>query len=69
MDGEAIQSAVEQALAGGARIADVMAVVRATAAGAPALVMSYWNPIERYGVDRFTAELGANHGVGVITRT
>ena len=68
MDGEAIQSAVEQALVGGARIADVMAVVRATAeAGAPALVMSYWNPIERYGVDRFTAELGANHGVGVIT--
>jgi tryptophan synthase alpha chain len=68
MDGPAIQAAVEQALAGGARIADVMATVRATAAaGAPALVMSYWNPIERYGVDRFAADLRAAGGVGTIT--
>lgn len=68
MDGPAIQAAVEQALAGGARIADVMATVRATrAAGAPALVMSYWNPIERYGVERFAQELQAAGGVGTIT--
>ncbi|MDQ1247094.1 MAG: Tryptophan synthase alpha chain [Actinomycetota bacterium] len=68
MDGPVIQSAVDQALAGGARIADVMAMVRATAAaGAPALVMSYWNPIEKYGVERFAAELADAGGVGVIT--
>lgn len=68
MDGPVIQSAVDQALAGGARIADVMATVRATAAaGAPALVMSYWNPIEKYGVERFAAELADAGGVGVIT--
>lgn len=68
MDGPAIQAAVEQSLAGGARIADVLATVRATrAAGAPALVMSYWNPIERYGVERFAAELQAAGGVGTIT--
>lgn len=68
MDGPVIQAAVDQALAGGARIADVMATVQGTTAvGAPALVMSYWNPIEKYGVERFAAELSAAGGVGVIT--
>ena len=68
MDGPVIQAAVDQALAGGARIADVLATVQATAAaGAPALVMSYWNPIEKYGVVRFADELAAADGVGVIT--
>ena len=68
MDGPVIQAAVDQALAAGARIADVMATVRAaTEAGAPTLVMSYWNPIERYGQDRFAKELADAGGVGVIT--
>ena len=68
MDGPVIQAAVDQALAAGARIADVLATVTATSqAGAPALVMSYWNPIERYGVDRFANELAAAGGAGVIT--
>jgi tryptophan synthase alpha chain len=67
MDGPVIQRAVEQALAGGVRISDVLRVAGATAAtGAPTLVMSYWNPIERYGVLRFAAELAAAGGVGVI---
>lgn len=68
MDGPLIQQAVDQALSGGARIGDVMATVKGTtAAGAPALVMSYWNPIERYGTSRFTEELADAGGVGVIT--
>lgn len=68
MDGPVIQRAVEQALAAGVRIGDVMRVVEATAAtGAPTLVMSYWNPIERHGVERFARELSAAGGVGVIT--
>lgn len=68
MDGPVIQAAVDQSLAGGARIVDVMSTVRATAAaGAPALVMSYWNPIEKYGIDRFCTELSAAGGCGVIT--
>jgi tryptophan synthase alpha chain len=29
--------------------------------------MSYWNPIERYGVDRFATRLAAAGGLGVIT--
>lgn len=68
MDGPVIQSAVDTALAGGTRIRDVFDCVRATAdIGAPALVMSYWNPIERYGVTRFADGLAAAGGVGTIT--
>ena len=29
--------------------------------------MSYWNPIERYGVERFAADLAAAGGAGAIT--
>ena len=29
--------------------------------------MTYWNPIERYGVDRFAADLAAAGGAGLIT--
>jgi tryptophan synthase alpha chain len=29
--------------------------------------MSYWNPIERYGVERFSARMQEAGGVGVIT--
>lgn len=29
--------------------------------------MTYWNPVERYGVDRFAEELAAAGGAGVIT--
>jgi tryptophan synthase alpha chain len=29
--------------------------------------MTYWNPVERYGVERFAADLAAAGGSGVIT--
>jgi tryptophan synthase alpha chain len=68
MDGPTIQAAVDGALRGGVTTPDVLEVVRRVAAtGAPTLVMSYWNPLERYGVDRFAAELAAAGGAGVIT--
>ncbi|HSA53011.1 MAG TPA: tryptophan synthase subunit alpha [Yinghuangia sp.] len=68
MDGPVIQRAVEHALARGTNTHDVIANARAVAeTGAAALVMSYWNPIERYGVDRFAEELAAAGGAGVIT--
>lgn len=68
MDGPVIQRAAERALAGGVHIADVFRVVAATSSTeTPTLVMSYWNPIERYGVQRFAADLAAAGGVGVIT--
>lgn len=68
MDGPVIQQAADRALAAGTTPKDVFAVVRAVAeAGAAALVMSYWNPIERYGVDAFAADMAAAGGSGVIT--
>jgi tryptophan synthase alpha chain len=68
MDGATIQEAVQRALEGGTHTDDVLATVRGVAAtGVPTLVMSYWNPIERYGVERFAADLAAAGGVGVIT--
>jgi tryptophan synthase alpha chain len=68
MDGPTIQAAVEAALATGTHTADVLATVEAVArTGAATVVMSYWNPVERYGVTRFATELAAAGGAGVIT--
>ncbi|NJC63170.1 tryptophan synthase subunit alpha [Planosporangium flavigriseum] len=68
MDGPTIQRAAEAALAGGVRAADVLRTVAAVAdAGASVLVMSYWNPIERYGVSAFARDLAAAGGAGLIT--
>ncbi len=68
MDGPVIQAAAEQALAAGARTSDVFDVVSATAAtGVPTVVMTYWNPVERYNVERFSADLAAAGGSGLIT--
>ena len=68
MDGPTIQAAADVALAGGTRIGDVFDVVKASAAtGAPTVVMTYWNPVERYGVERFAADLAAVGGAGLIT--
>jgi tryptophan synthase alpha chain len=67
IDGPTIQEAVDRALAAGTRTADVLATVAAVADRAPALVMTYWNPVERYGISRFARELAAAGGVGAIT--
>jgi len=68
MDGPVIQHAADVALKGGTRLKDVFAAVRAVAdAGAPALVMTYWNPVLRYGVDRFADDLAKAGGAGLIT--
>ncbi|MEU8385876.1 tryptophan synthase subunit alpha, partial [Streptosporangium sp. NPDC048865] len=37
------------------------------ATGAATLVMTYWNPIDRYGADRFARDLANAGGVGTIT--
>ncbi|CCG03186.1 tryptophan synthase subunit alpha [Blastococcus saxobsidens] len=68
MDGPVIQQAVDVAVRAGVGMRDVLRAVRAVAdAGAVAVVMSYWNPIERYGVDRFATDLAAAGGAGAIT--
>jgi tryptophan synthase alpha chain len=68
MDGPVIQAAADRALSNGTRTTDVLEVARASAAtGAPTVVMTYWNPVERFGVERFAAELAAAGGAGLIT--
>lgn len=68
MDGPVIEAAAAHSLASGTSAADVLNTVRAVSAiGAATLVMSYWNPIERYGVERFARDLADAGGSGVIT--
>jgi tryptophan synthase alpha chain len=67
MDGPVIQAAVEQALASGMRVHDVFDVVRASAARVPTVVMTSWNPVERFGVEAFAAALAEAGGSGLIT--
>ncbi|MFC4585589.1 tryptophan synthase subunit alpha [Sphaerisporangium corydalis] len=68
MDGPTIQDAVHRALSNGTRIADVMRTVEAVArSGAAVLVMTYWNPIDRYGAERFARDLANAGGRGTIT--
>lgn len=68
MDGPTIQAAAQQALDRGVRTTDVLRTVEAVAAtGTPTVVMTYWNPVERYGVERFARDLAAAGGAGLIT--
>lgn len=68
MDGGTIQQAVEHALAGGTRVSDVLRAVEQVAeTGAAVLVMTYWNPIFRYGVERWARDFAAAGGAGLIT--
>lgn len=68
MDGVTIQQAVEHALGQGTRVADVLHAVEEVAeTGAAVLVMTYWNPIFRYGVDRWARDFAAAGGAGLIT--
>ncbi|WP_402465877.1 tryptophan synthase subunit alpha [Isoptericola aurantiacus] len=71
MDGPVIQRAAEAALVAGARVRDVLTVVEAVAdrsgGTVPALVMSYYNPVLRYGVEAFARDLAGAGGAGMIT--
>jgi tryptophan synthase alpha chain len=68
MDGPTIQAAAQRALEAGTRTADVLHTVEAVAAtGVPTVVMTYWNPVERYGVERFARDLANAGGAGLIT--
>ncbi|WP_331436073.1 tryptophan synthase subunit alpha [Gordonia sp. w5E2] len=68
MDGPTIQEAADLALTNGVRVRDVFRAVEAiAAAGGNAVVMSYWNPVLQYGVDKFARDLAAAGGAGMIT--
>lgn len=68
MDGPVIQTAATGALAAGVHVRDVFRAAEAVAgAGASCEVMTYWNPVLRYGVDAFARDLAAAGGSGLIT--
>ncbi|MCC2313144.1 tryptophan synthase subunit alpha [Cellulomonas xiejunii] len=68
MDGPVIQAAANHALAQGTRVRDTLLVAEQVAdAGAPVLVMTYWNLVLRYGVEAFARDLAAAGGAGLIT--
>ena len=69
MDGVVIQEATQAALAAGFRLRDTFTAVREIAArtDVPILVMTYWNPVLLYGVDRYADDLLAAGGAGLIT--
>ncbi|MCQ4045961.1 tryptophan synthase subunit alpha [Streptantibioticus rubrisoli] len=68
LDGPVIQTADDIALRGGVKIVDVIRTVGEVheATGAPVLCMTYWNPVDRHGAERFAEELAAAGGAGCI---
>lgn len=69
LDGPTIQTADDIALRNGVRTKDVLETVRQVTTANPAvpvLVMTYWNPVDRYGAARFAADLAAAGGAGCI---
>ncbi|MEU0496288.1 tryptophan synthase subunit alpha [Mycobacterium sp. NPDC006124] len=68
MDGPTIAAATEVALRNGVRVRDALAAVEAISdAGGKAVVMTYWNPVLRWGVDAFARDLASAGGLGLIT--
>lgn len=69
MDGLVIQQATETALQNGFKLGQVFDVIQRVRAEVetPILVMSYWNPVLRYGVEKFAADLKASGAQGMIT--
>lgn len=69
LDGPVIQAATQSTLARGFRLEELFTALEAITArtSVPVLVMTYWNPVLRYGVDRFAERLQASGGAGLIT--
>lgn len=68
LEGPIIARSHDIARRSGSTTAQVLRTVEAVAAtGVATLVMTYWNPVEQYGVDRFAADLSAAGGSGLIT--
>lgn len=69
MDGAVIQEATRTALESGFKLPHVFEAVRRVreAVDVPLLVMTYWNPVLQYGVERFASDLAAAGGAGLIT--
>lgn len=68
MDGPVIQEAVDIALSHKTGINEVMHVVNKVAENKkPVLTMSYWSPIEKWGIKKYVQQFKNSGGNGVIT--
>lgn len=69
MDGLIIQKATEQALSNGFKLNQLFSAVKEITdrVDTPVLVMTYWNPVLQYGVERFAKDLAASGAAGLIT--
>ena len=68
MDGPTIQEAANTSLTAGTGAKEVFeALAHATSRGIPSVVMTYWNPIEKYGLEAFASSIADSSGSGVIT--
>jgi tryptophan synthase alpha chain len=69
MDGLVIQKATEKALENGFRLSNAFEAIRkiTSRVKAPVLVMTYWNPVLAYGVERFASDLAESGAAGAIT--
>ncbi len=69
MDGPVISRATHRALDGGFRLKQLFPALKhiTDRIDIPVLVMTYWNPVVQYGVERFTKDLLAAGGKGLIT--
>lgn len=68
MDGPTIQRATVAALEHGTHLEDLLhAVDEISAHGLATVSMTYWNPIEWYGVERFARDFAAVGGAGLVT--
>jgi tryptophan synthase alpha chain len=68
MDGPVIAAAGRRSIAGGMTVAGAIDIVREVAAetGKPVIVMTYTNPVLRYGIDEFVAAIAAAGAAGLI---
>lgn len=69
MDGVVIAEATQKALEAGFKLKDLFPAIAdiTSSTDKPVLVMTYWNPVVQYGVDRFAHDLKAAGGAGLIT--
>jgi tryptophan synthase alpha chain len=69
MDGVVIAEATQKALEAGFKLKDLFPAIAdiTSSTDKPVLVMTYWNPVVQYGVDRFARDLKAAGGAGLIT--
>jgi tryptophan synthase alpha chain len=69
MDGPVIAEATKESLEKGFKLAQLFPAIREIVKRTekPVLVMTYWNPVLQYGLEKFAKDLKASGGAGLIT--